>query len=608
MQGPKINLLDIATANKISAGEVIDRPASVIKELIENSIDAQGTNINIEIKDGGISEIIIRDNGIGIPPDEIGLAFKRHATSKIRKVDDLYSIRTFGFRGEALPSIAAISKVSVLTKVRGSKVGTRYIIEGGKEILREEAACSEGTQITVSDIFYNVPPRKKHLKTPAKEAAYIAQVVTSMALGNPQIQIKYYHNNKLVAHSAGTGKLSDSIITLMGVDFFKSLLAVNYENANGLKVEGYISKPQFNRASRNNQYIFVNNRWIYSQLINKAITNAYSTLIPANRHPIVILNLTIPFDTVDVNVHPTKREIRFDNEYLVEKFILEALNETINTKESVAAAKKSIKIKPAKTEQITFKWPSAKLHLIKENNFHNDLNVEYSYNKKMEYQPENVVEEIVLNDDNTDIINEKEIDNEEKQTEKFPNLEPLAQIDASYIIAVEQGTKGFYVVDQHAAHERITYDKIKKEYYSNKKCRSQILLEPQLIDLSPAEKECIIENSLLLKETGFIIEYFGDNTFLIRGIPSDVNMSESINLFKDLLDDQNEKKQKFNVDRILKTIACKSSVTAKKNLTISEMSKLLTGLAATELPYTCPHGRPTVVYISEKELINRFNR
>ena len=337
MQDPKINLLDTATANKIAAGEVIDRPASIIKELIENSIDAKGTNIIVEIKDGGISEINIRDNGIGIPLDEIELAFKRHATSKIIKADDLYGIKTYGFRGEALPSIAAISKVSILTKVRGSKVGTRYVIEGGKEVLMEEIACSEGTQITVRDIFYNVPPRKKHLKTPAKEAAYIAQVVTSMALGNPQIQIKYYHNSKLVAQSAGSGELSDSIIALMGVDFFKALLPVDYKNADGLKAKGYISKPQFNRASRSNQYMFVNNRWIYSQLINKLIANAYSTLIPSNRYPIIILNFTTPFDTVDVNVHPTKREIRFDNEHLVEKFISEALYKTINTKKSVAA-------------------------------------------------------------------------------------------------------------------------------------------------------------------------------------------------------------------------------------------------------------------------------
>jgi DNA mismatch repair protein MutL len=624
----KINLLDIETANKIAAGEVINRPASIVKELIENAIDAKSTFIYIEVKDGGINYINIRDNGIGIPVDQVSLAFKRHATSKIKSMKDLFNVKTYGFRGEALPSIAAVSKVCCVTKTSDSKIGIKYIIEGGKEKSSEEIACATGTQISVSDIFYNVLPRRRHLKSVTREAGHIAQVVTSMALGNPHIHFKYYHNNNLVLQSAGTGKLSDSIITIMGLEFFKSLFPLNYNYNKTISINGYISKPQYTRASRSNYYYYVNNRWIYSQFLNKVIDKAYTTLIPSNRYPIIILNINIPYNTVDVNVHPTKREIKFDNEQLLEDIILKTFKSVLKSKDSIKTQSKN-NFKPTISEQIKINWLPVdknpiinKVNKLNEVNEVSEINVQenntiyktnkieksHKYNNEQNYEQINEYNNAQSNQiaQGNEIINKNNFDNDKDNF--FLKLKPLIQIDASYIIAKIDEEKGFYILDQHAAHERINYEQLLK----NMECstsNSQLLLEPYTINFTPMEREFIIENMLVLKDSGFIIEYFGDNTFLLRSIPMGISITDAIKLIKDLLDKSYiNKEKKLNKNAVLKMIACKSSVTAKNKMNDIEMNELLRKLSGCSFPYTCPHGRPTIIHISEKELIKRFNR
>lgn len=596
----QIKILDVATANKIAAGEVIERPSSVVKELIENSIDAGSKNISIEIFQGGITEIIVADDGTGIKAEQISLAFKRHATSKIETADDLFCIKTHGFRGEALPSIASIAKVTTISKNNDARIGIKYVIEGGKNILIEECSCNNGTHISVKDLFYNVPPRRKHLKSVTMEAGNTAQVVTAMALGNPNISFKYTHNDKLIFQSAGKGNLENNILNILGLDFIKNLIPVNFGSTQDLMINGYISRPQYNRASRHNQYLYVNNRWVYSPIVSKVISKAFSTLIPKDRYPVYVLSLKIPFNAVDVNVHPTKKQIRFDNDGLIEEFVFEAIKEALKSQDSIFIEKSKRESTYLKEDnkQVEFIWkatqpqpsPEIKELLIRSS----ELNTEVTCNEIDKCQiayTENVIREV----------------NKSSHEDCYPILQPLEQIDGSYIIAINKLQKGFYLIDQHAAHERIFYDRLKNETYTDKN-NSQLLVSPEVIDLTPAEKDVLIQNMIILQNAGFTFEHFGENTFLLRGVPGDLDSSDGSSILKDMVDslmDQNDKPCK---EKIMKMIACKAAITAKKILTKNEMQELLNMLAKTEVPYTCPHGRPTTIHVTVAELTKRFHR
>ncbi|KUO52539.1 MAG: hypothetical protein APF76_04125 [Desulfitibacter sp. BRH_c19] len=596
----EIRILDVATSNKIAAGEVIERPASVVKELIENSIDAGARNISIKIYQGGISKIIVSDDGSGIAAEQITLAFKRHATSKISSAAELFSIQTHGFRGEALPSIASVAKVTLITKNINAQVGIKYVIEGGKDILKEEVSSNNGTYILVKDLFYNVPPRRKHLKSVTKEAGNTAQVVTSMALGNPNISFKYTHNDKLIFQSAGKGNLENNILNILGLDLIKNLIPVTFERNEDQRIDGYISKPQYNRASKHNQYLYVNNRWVYSPTISKVISKAYNTLIPNDRHPIYILNLKTPYSGVDVNVHPTKREIRFDNDQLIEELILDAIKEALKSQDSIFIEKPKREKTFFKEEnkQVEFTWKAStqpqsefksKELPITKNEFIEEIENEKIDKRQIAYT-ENVRE-----------------DNKCSYDDFFPTLKPLEQIDGSYIIAINELQKGFYLIDQHAAHERIFYDRLKNKTYTDEN-RSQLLLNPEVIDLTPAEKDFLIENMIMLQNAGFTFEHFGENSFLLRGVPVDVDPGNGSVLIKEMLDKLIGQSEKPSQDRLVKMIACKAVITAKKILTKNEMQELLNMLSKTEVPYTCPHGRPTTIHITAEELIKRFHR
>ncbi|MEW6624717.1 MAG: DNA mismatch repair endonuclease MutL [Bacillota bacterium] len=592
-QNQQIIILDTATANKIAAGEIIEKPASIVKELIENSIDAGANNIVIHAKDGGISEIKVSDNGIGIKSEQVALAFQRHATSKIKSSDDLFSIRTYGFRGEALPSIAAIAKVSMLTKVHGEKIGCYYVIEGGFECIKEERACSEGTHIQVRDIFFNVPARKKHLKSMTRESANIVQVVSAMALGNPSIRFCYYHNDKLILQSRGNSILSDVVISILGPEMFNCFLPVEYADEIGLKIEGYISKPQYHRASKQDQYYYVNNRWIYSSVINKTLVRAYHTLVPNNRYPAAILNISIPLESVDVNVHPTKKEVKFNNEHYFESFLEAAFADTLKTRRSLFKQKNPdtnrMSTNVVKNNQIAFQWEKKS-----------------QQQKLLEAFSQNTIKEqiIVTEEYDAKLMSEEPI---QDAVDKYPRLQPLGQIDGAYLIAVSQGDKGFFIVDQHAAHERIYYEYF-KETMKQQTDNTQLLIKPEIINLTPSQKEFIVDSIIELYNAGFIIEHFGDNSFLLRGVPINMGVKEGIDLILDIVDNYEPNREKFTREGLIRMAACKAAIKANKNLSHSEMADLLNKLAATELPYTCPHGRPTTIHITDKELIKRFYR
>ena len=642
MSSYQIKILDAATTNKIAAGEVIERPASVVKELIENSIDAEAKNINIEIFQGGIEEIIITDDGHGIPGNQIKVAFKRHATSKIDTAEDLFCVQTYGFRGEALSSVASVSKVTIITKSAGEEIGTKYVIEGGKDTLLEEATCNKGTYISIKDLFFNVAPRKKQLKSVTREAGYIAHVVSAMALGNPEISFKYSHNNKLVFQSAGKGVLQNNIVKILGIDLFKNLMPVDhgsFEKGESLGIMGYISKPQYTRAGNHNQYLYVNKRWVYSNVINRAVNRAYATLIPSERYPLYVLSLTIPYNIVDVNVHPTKKQIKFDNEEIVEDFVLKALQSALKSSASIFIQKTKT---PKNTfteagKQVEFNWEAmaqkadekdsgafkvespakkktgifSKGHLF---DFYKIRETKTAYTENISKEDNEIKEakeEIVFNKEAWASSNDETLSFARNLAKNlntpFPSLKPLEQIDGSYIIAIDGVQKGFYIIDQHAAHERIYYDTLMQAKDSGS-IKSQLLLNPEVIDLTQAEKDFLSENMLLLKDAGFTLEHFGDNTFLLRGVPVGLEAGTGINLIKDMVDGYLKQNDKPSEATVIKMIACKASITAKKILSMDEMKALLEKLSKTDVPYTCPHGRPTTIHITVEELIKRFYR
>jgi DNA mismatch repair protein MutL len=574
-----IKILDANTANKIAAGEVIERPSSVVKELIENSIDAKASQIKIEIIDGGIKKICVSDNGHGIVAEQVAIALKRHATSKIRLVEDLFNVKTYGFRGEALPSIAAVSKVTVITKHHNSAIGVRYVIQGGSEISKEDIACNTGTQIIVENLFFNVPPRRSLLKSQPKEAGFVGQVVMAMALAKPQVHFKYYHNKKLVFQSSSNANLSDTIINLMGSTLFKGLVPVSYHSKEQIVISGYVSRPQHHRATRQNQYFFINGRWIITNQFNKAISRAYHTLIPSNRFPILILNLEMPHKSIDVNVHPTKREVKFLDKAILENLLIEALSKVLKTTESVYS---DVQPRTHQKVQIPRLW----------NNIEGIKSIpEIATNTYPKQQSQN------------EIIKESN----KGENAVFPTVNPIFQIDGTYILATSENTAGFYIIDQHAAHERIFYDQLSPNS-SNKEGKSQVLLEPQVIDLTPSEAEFIVQIIDLLSDTGFIIEHFGDSTFLLRGAPVGLEDRDLPQMVKDVLDKYTSGEETFNQEQIIKLVACKKAIKANQPLTQLEMKELLKRLSETKVPYTCPHGRPTIIHVNDAELKRRFHR
>lgn len=726
-----IVLLDELTINQIAAGEVIERPASVVKELVENSIDAGATSVSVEIKNGGISYIRITDNGKGIMPDDMDMAFERHATSKIRKAEDLETVTSMGFRGEALASIASISHVEVVSKALGNDIGCRVEMKGGNMLNKEEAGCPQGTTITVTDLFYNTPVRYKFLKKDFTEAGYIEDVITRIALVHPEIAIKLINSGKTIIQTPGNGELKTVIYNIYGKDIAENIINVDY-TYDDIRVTGVIGKPVIARSNRSNQLFFVNKRYIKDKALTSAAEQGYKGMITIGKYAFLVLNLEMDPKKVDVNVHPAKLEVRFDDEGKVFKAIYHTIKENL-LKDDLVPDKTRIEIhkQEEKEERQREEKPAApqagwgnmnssnnfiaqiynqkhgngadennneKTGTVNENQnineeknkaieaFRNEYNAQILENKpainvvddtakidipnelkKEETQKVEIpVLENVNNSDETKVIDLKEVN---EKLNKLSNL----QVDANYqdfdemyartfgiqkkeekvqeesneykfnaeelkpasnmsifekdeegkvpdykFIGIAFSTfiiieldKELYIIDQHAAHERIMYEKVKKNYYSDTDKDSQLMLLPDIINLSHRDMEIAKDNMDVFRKAGFVLEEFGENTIKLTGVPNVCLDLDTKELFLETLDEINTvartAKQEIE-EKFIATVACKAAVKANMALTREEVDNLMSQLLVLPNPFTCPHGRPTAIRMTRYDIERKFSR
>ncbi len=593
----KIVLLDDLTINKIAAGEVIERPANVVKELVENSIDAGATKVTIEVKDGGKTLIKITDNGKGIALEDIPNAIERHATSKINKIEDLEHTYTMGFRGEALASISAISTMTMITKTADAITGAQIIAKAGNIIDTREVAAQTGTTIIVEDLFFNTPVRYKFLKQDATEFRYIKEWLQKCAIANPNISIRLMNDNKFVFSTSGNGKLKDIIYQFYGKEISDNIIDVNYEN-DGIKVTGVIGNTRIAKDTRHNQLIFLNKRNIQNPVITNSADQAFKGSTGIGKYGFFILNLDMPANYYDVNVHPTKSEVRFKDEDVIYRTVYRAIKNAALSEEFLGNTEQSQKREEYVSNEFNFltnhfekkeeQKPSLYDRYIK-----NIFDRKNSKNEEKEEQKENT-EEIVIT-------------REEERKIQYKYLGILLQ---TYIV-IEIDNE-IYLIDQHAAHERILYEKIKANYKNNISTNSQMLLFSEIVTLTHKELEFVKQNIDLIKKTGYDIELFGENTIKINGIP-DIEYRVKTNtkdMFLDVLDEiiNNSRTASKDIEeRFIATVACKAAVKAHMNLKPGEVDMLIQGLLTLQNPYTCPHGRPTTIKISKEDLIKQLS-
>ncbi len=644
-----IHLLDNSLINKIAAGEVVERPASVVKELMENSIDAGATSITVEIKEGGIGLIKITDNGKGIPKDEVKTAFMRHATSKLSSIEDLEDILTLGFRGEALSSIASVAQVEMITKTKESSTGTKIVINGGIVEREEEAAANNGTVFEVKNLFYNTPARRKFLKKPATEGGYVSEAVNRIALGHPEIAVKYINNGNTIMQTNGNGDIKSAMLYIFGKQMASQMLEVSYSKE-GFSVEGLTAKPEMSRGNRNYENFFINGRYIRSSVVQNAAEDAYKGKLMVGKFPVFILSLKVPANTVDVNVHPTKLEVRFSDENLIYDIIYNAITKALKQTELIPVVTwdKPKKIKndnvQATIEDIRSEKPAEDFSYGAE-----PLNKEYSVaesceagekstdkEKKSKNTVLDAMDKLYKNEENivkTEIANCKsdiektdkeklvEKENAEIKTEAkaeseiiyekrpfFNNYRIIGQVFATYWI-VEQNNC-MYLIDQHAAHERALYEDF-MEKFKTSSISSQQLLQPVAVNLSESEKAVVEENMELLESFGFEIEEFGARTYAVRAVPYVFDAPSNVSFFTDIIDmlaDKNMKSLYDTKEDAIAMMSCKAAVKGNDRLSYSEAQELIQRLLKLENPFNCPHGRPTIIEMTRYELEKKFKR
>ncbi|MCB2288306.1 DNA mismatch repair endonuclease MutL [Clostridium sp. CS001] len=639
----RINMLEVETSNKIAAGEVVERPSSVVKELVENSIDAGAKNIIVEIIDGGQSSIKVIDDGYGIHEDDIEKAFLPHATSKIKYVEDIYNIHTLGFRGEALPSIASVSRSTLSSRTKESPVGKEISKSSGDILHIKDVGCNVGTTIEVKDLFFNVPARQKFLKTPQREAALISDIVGRLALANNEISFKLLSNDKKVISTYSSTNLSDTIRYIYGKEVVENI--INFERYNDvMSVHGYIGNAQISRGSRNRQSIFVNKRYIKSSLITAAVENAFKSFLTVNKFPFFVIFLDIFPEYIDINVHPQKTEIKFQQDKAVFKLVFDAVHTAIGdslrgnfnvTDEN--NMDKEIEKNTIKKEIYDFNRividEKDKEELEKSIQIPIDFNYKTLNNDrkgftKEQYAPVNYHKytSISNNEDNNELSDESvpmqlkesyeinyDIDNPTSSKgipviSKFPELRLIGQFNKTYILG--EVNNELYLIDQHAAHEKILFEKYKKEI-KNAQVLSQILVTSVVIELCQEDYAYYTENEAVFKKVGFEIIEFGENTISIREVPIILGKPDVKNLFNEILDNLKNMGSGETVEikyNRIATLACKAAIKANNQLSELEMTSLINELRHIEEPFTCPHGRPTIVKMTLNELEKRFKR
>lgn len=598
----RINILSEDTSNKIAAGEVVERPFSVVKELVENSIDASSKNISIEIAEGGEKSIKVTDDGTGIYPDDVKKAFLPHATSKIKNIDDIFKINTMGFRGEALPSIAAVSNTILSTRVKDYEYGKQIYISGGDINYVKDTGCNIGTTVEVNDIFYNVPARKKFLKSSQRETAMITDIVERLALAHPDISFKLINNKRKTISTFGTGKIIDTINCIYGKEIVNNIIEID-QDFDTVSVSGYIGNSQISRGSRSKQSIFVNKRPIKSRLITTAVENAYRSFITINKFPFFILFIDIYPEFVDVNVHPSKAEIKFKDERSIFKTVFDsvhtAIRDNLNTsfKKDLAIENDDIltHIDSSSDDKKTIQLP---IDLKSESNENfesiHEGSSEYKENRKENFSP--------------DIMSDMMISEKEDKESKLPELNVIGQFHRTYIIA--ESSDELFLIDQHAAHEKVMFEKYKKQIL-NDNVVSQILAAPLILELSEDDYVIYEENKNVFLETGFNISNFGNNTLKIMEVPIILGRTDVKGLFMDMIDNLKNLGTGKTTDvkyRLIATTACKAAVKANNRLSIEEINKLITDLGNLDEPFTCPHGRPTVIRFSLYDIEKKFKR
>ncbi len=595
----KVHRLEESTVTKIAAGEVVERPASVVKELVENSIDSGATRIEIEIKNGGRQLIRVTDNGQGMEREDAVLAIERHTTSKIVEPDDLWKIHTLGFRGEALPSIAAVSIFEMTTKTTDSETGTLVEIRGGLLQRVKDIGAPDGTTIKVQELFFNTPARFKYLKTIPTEAGYINEIIARLALGYPGISFKLQHGGYELLFTPGNGDLYEAVVAIFGKDVAKEMIPVFYEE-NGFKITGYIGKPSIARTNRNYEVFFVNGRFFHSRTLSAAVEKAFHTLLPIARYPFVILFLEIAPELVDINAHPTKMEVRFSNDGDLFKVAYNSIRKTLKDScllsEWIAPEEDYTAVvipenpptheQPAPVKTLEIVYPE-----FKPTTSENQAQVSLIHE-----QPAAGIDYVVPETPKAAV-------NNVKSYYVFPKA-----IANTYIIA--QDEKGLLFMDQHAAHERILF-----EQYMNKSREflgTQALLIPETVNLSYAEYKVIADRISVFADLGFELETFGGQTIIVRGVPMNlINMD-----YRQLLIDLTEQYISFEIfkdpseikESFITTMACRTAIKAGDSLNLLEMENLVKELFRCDNPYTCPHGRPTVFRMSHEELAKKFMR
>lgn len=615
---PNIAILNQETIDKIAAGEVVERPCSVVKELVENAIDAGSTAITVEIKEGGISFIRITDNGCGIERDQVAVAFYRHSTSKIHSAEDLLTVKSLGFRGEALSSISAVARVELITKTYDELTGTRYVIEGSKELSNEEIGAPDGTTFIVKDLFYNVPARRKFLKTAQTEGSYISDMVEKLALSHPDISFKFINNNQTKLHTSGNGNRKDIIYHIFGREISSSLLEVKHE-CEYFKVEGFIGKPVITRGNRNYENYFINGRYVKSNILSRAIEEAYKSFLMQHQYPFTVLYFTF-FSELDVNVHPTKMELRFDNNNEIYVELCDTIYAILSRKEMIPEV--PVDSTPA---------PKKIVHEYKEP-------IPEPFEKRRINEVRAAESRSVYGQSVTSAVKDySAIEPAAKAPETSTAYEPAQVVtgtqqtlgDYDKVFLTESAKRQFsiigqlfktywliefedklYIIDQHAAHEKVLYEKTMARL-ANKDFTSQRISPPIVMTLDARESEMLEKYRPQIEQFGYEVEHFGGKEYMISAIPDNLFNIDMKDLFIEMLDDFSNATGRQTPDIITEKVAsmsCKAAVKGNDKLTLPEINKLIDELLSLDNPYNCPHGRPTIISMSKYEIEKKFKR
>lgn len=661
---PQIQVLDQITIDKIAAGEVIERPASIVKELVENSIDAKAASVTVEIQDGGISLIRVTDNGSGIEREDIRNAFLRHSTSKIRKVEDLAHIASLGFRGEALSSISAVTRTELITKTKEDTFGTRYVIEGGVEQSLEDAGAPDGTTFLVRQLFYNVPARRKFLKTPMTEAGHVQDLLMRLALSHPEVAFTFINNGQTKMRTSGNGKLKDVIYSIYGREAAANLIELDY-SMDGLVMKGYLGKPVITRGNRNFENYFVNGRYVKNAMLSKAIEDAYKDFLMQHKFPFVVIHFQVDGEKIDVNVHPTKMEMRFQRQQDVYNIVYEGVHRTLLEPElipQVEAPDPKVISQPKSESPFLLKPKTAPQPMEKKPEEKEEPHDEAYFMKKMKervlsYHQRNSSAEVAKKEQifrpqaqaeriKDALARAKEVEKQpQKQAEEQPELiretpvyetKPVTEEKAEQLNLFEEHLlkrekkaeykligqvfetywlvefeNSLYIIDQHAAHERVLYERTLKEM-KNREFTAQYLSPPIILSLSMQEAQVLNENMDRFTRIGFEIEPFGGEEYAVRAIPDNLFGIAKKELLLEMLDDLTDgistSMTPELIDEKVASMSCKAAVKGNNRLSAQEADALIGELLLLENPYHCPHGRPTIIAMTQRELEKKFKR